>query len=141
MPELVALRLRTPRFDMVLLAVFGGAALLLAAIGTYGLFAYMVSRRTREIGIRLALGAGQRQIVASVVRDGLMLAVGGVVGGTFASILLVRGLSGMLAGVSALDPLALAGSATLLIAIAVLACLVPARRAGRVDPVVTLAAE
>ena len=141
MPELVARRLRTPRFNMVLLVVFGAAALLLAAIGTYGLFAYMISRRTREIGIRLALGAGRHQIVAAVVRDGLMLAVAGVVAGTIASVVLVRGMSGMLAGVSAFDPLALAGSAILLIAIAVIACLVPARRAGRVDPVITLAAE
>lgn len=141
MPELVALRLKTPRFDMILLAVFGAAALLLAAIGTYGLFAYVISRRTRELGIRLALGAAQHQIVAAVIRDGLMLAVAGVLVGTIASIVLVRGMQGMLAGVSAFDPLTLAGSAALLTAIALVACLVPARRAGRVDPVVTLAAE
>jgi ABC-type antimicrobial peptide transport system permease subunit len=141
MPELMALRLKTPRFDMMLIVAFGAAALALAAIGTYGLFAYIISRRTRELGIRLALGAEQRQIVRAVLRDGLVLAIAGVVTGTVASLVLVRSMRGMVFGVSTFDPLTVLGSAVLLVAIAVGACVMPARRAARVDPVVTLAAE
>lgn len=141
MPELMVSRLKTPRFDMMLIVVFGAAALALAAIGTYGLFAYMISRRTRELGIRLALGAAQRQIVGAVLRDGLTLAIAGVVTGTVASLVLVRSMRGMVFGVSTFDPLTLVGSAVLLLAIAVGACMMPARRAAKVDPVVTLAAE
>jgi putative ABC transport system permease protein len=141
MPELVARRLKTPRFDMMLIVAFGAAALVLAAIGIYGLFAYMISRRTRELGIRLALGAAERQILGAVLRDGLMLATAGVVTGTVASLVLVRSMRGMVFGVSTFDPLTLIASAAVLVAIAVGACLVPARRAAKVDPVVALAAE
>jgi putative ABC transport system permease protein len=140
-PEIVAERLKTPRFDMILLVTFGAAALVLAAIGTYGLFAYMISRRTRELGIRLALGAAQRQIVGAVVRDGLLLAAAGAAVGIVASVWLARAMHGMVFGVSTFDPLTVIGSAVLLVAIAVGACLVPARRAAAVDPVITLAAE
>jgi putative ABC transport system permease protein len=140
-PEIVVQRLKTPRFDMILLVTFGAAALVLAAIGTYGLFAYMISRRTRELGIRLALGAAQRQIVGAVVRDGLLLAAAGAAVGIVASVWLARAMHGMVFGVSTFDPLTLIGSAVLLVAIAVGACLVPARRAAAVDPVITLAAE
>jgi putative ABC transport system permease protein len=141
MPEVVARKLKTPRFDMILLVTFGIAALVLAAIGTYGLFAYMVSRRTRELGIRLALGAARAQIVKSVVHDGLVLAVAGVFVGIVASLALARVMHGMVFGVSTSDPLTLAGAAAVLVLIAVAACLVPARRAAAVDPVITLAAE
>lgn len=141
MPELMARRLKTPRFDMILIVAFGAAALALAAIGTYGLFAYMISRRTRELGIRLALGAAQRQIVGAVLRDGLILAIASVVTGTVASLVLARSMRGMVFGVSTFDPLTLLGSAVLLVAIAVGACMMPARQAAKVDPVVTLAAE
>jgi putative ABC transport system permease protein len=126
---------------MTLIVAFGAAALVLAAIGIYGLFAYLISRRTRELGIRLALGAAERQILGAVLRDGLMLATAGVVTGTVASLVLVRSMRGMVFGVSTFDPLTLIASAALLVAIAVGACLVPARRAAKVDPVVTLAAE
>jgi putative ABC transport system permease protein len=141
MPELMAVRLKTPRFDMMLLIVFGAAALALAAIGTYGLFAYIISRRTRELGIRLALGAAQHQIVGAVLHDGLVLATAGAVVGTVASLALVRAMRGMVFGVSTFDPLTVLMSAILLVAIAIGACVVPARRAARVDPVVTLTAE
>jgi putative ABC transport system permease protein len=141
MPELMALRLKTPRFDMTLLIAFGAAALALAAIGTYGLFAYIVSRRTRELGIRLALGAAQRHIVGAVLHDGLVLAIAGVAVGTVASLALVRALRGMVFGVSTFDPFTLVASAILLVGIAIGACVVPARRAARVDPVVTLTGE
>ncbi|HEV8217783.1 MAG TPA: FtsX-like permease family protein, partial [Gemmatimonadaceae bacterium] len=141
MPELMTAHLKTPRFDLTLLLTFAVAALVLAAIGTYGLFAYHVARRTREIGIRIALGAAPRMILATVVRDGLMLGLLGVGFGAAASILLSRVVRGLVAGISTVDPIALGTSAVVLIVIALAACLVPARRASSVDPAVTLAAE
>ena len=141
MSELMDQELKTPRFQMLLLLTFGASALLLAAVGTYGLFAYMVARRRRELGIRIALGAGGRQIVGAVLRDGLVLALLGVGAGTIASIALSRVMRGMVAGITTVDPAALAVSALVLVAVAVLACLAPARRAANVDPAVTLAAE
>ncbi|HEX7020968.1 MAG TPA: FtsX-like permease family protein, partial [Gemmatimonadaceae bacterium] len=141
MPELVADRLTAPRFDMLVLLCFACAALALAAIGTYGLFAYVISRRTRELGIRLALGAAPSQIVNGVLRDGLTLAVGGAVIGTVGTLLAAGALRSLVAGVSGVDPLTIAASAVTLLIIAALACFVPARRAGRVDPIVTLSAE
>ena len=141
MPELMVTRLKTPRFDMTLLLTFAVAALALAAIGTYGLFAYHVARRTREIGIRIALGAAPRQILGGVVRDGLVLGLLGIGLGIAASIALSRVMRGLVAGISTVDPVALGASALVLITIAVAACLVPARRASAVDPAVTLAAE
>lgn len=141
MSELMDRELKTPRFQMLLLLTFGASALLLAAVGTYGLFAYMVARRRRELGIRIALGAGGRQIVGAVMRDGLILAAIGVAAGIAASVALSRVMRGMVAGITTLDPIALVGSALVLVAIALLACLGPARRAANVDPAVTLAAE
>jgi len=141
MPQLMSRRLRAPRFQLLLLLTFSATALALAAIGTYGLFAYAVSRRTRELGIRMALGAEQRQILGSVIGDALRLAGFGVLLGAVSSILLVRVMHGMIAGVSPFDPLSIVGSALLLVAVAAIACLGPALRASRVDPIVTLAAE
>lgn len=141
MSDLMSDRLKSPRFQMLLLLTFGASALALAAVGTYGLFAYMIARRRRELGIRIALGAGSRQIVGSVLRDGLVLAGGGVLAGVMASIGLSRLMRGMVAGITTLDPVALAVSGIVLVAIALLACLGPARRAASVDPAVTLAAE
>jgi len=141
MPELMTARLKTPRFDMTLLLTFAIAALLLAAIGTYGLFAYHVARRRREIGIRIALGATPRLILGSVVRDGTLLGLLGIAFGVAASLALSRVVRGLVAGISTVDPLALATSALVLIVIAVAACLSPALRAASVDPAVTLIAE
>ena len=141
MPELMTTRLKTPRFDMTLLLTFAAAALALAAIGTYGLFAYHIARRTREIGIRIALGAAPRMILGAVVRDGLMLGLWGIAFGVAASVTLSRVVRGLVAGISTIDPLALGGSALVLIVISVAACLLPARRAAGVDPAVTLVAE
>ena len=141
MRELMATRLKTPRFDMSLLLTFAAAALALAAIGTYGLFAYHISRRTREIGIRIALGAAPRRILGAVVRDGLMLGVLGLAFGVAASLALSRVVRGLVAGISTIDPLALGGSALVLMVITLVACLLPARRAAAVDPAVTLVAE
>ncbi|HVE36133.1 MAG TPA: FtsX-like permease family protein, partial [Gemmatimonadaceae bacterium] len=102
---------------------------------------YHIARRTREIGIRIALGAAPRTIVGSVVRDGLTLGLFGIVFGVAASVLLSRVVRGLVAGISTIDPIALGASALELLVIALAACLAPARRASSVDPVVTLAAE
>jgi len=141
MPELIRDELTSPRFDMLLLVAFAIAALALSAVGTYGLFAYVVSRRTRELGIRLALGATPTDIVGSVLREGLRVAAAGIVIGAVGAVLASRVLRAMVAGVSTIDPITLALSALVLLAVAGAACLVPARRAGAVDPVVTLSAE
>jgi putative ABC transport system permease protein len=141
MSDLVAAELRAPRFQMLLLAAFSIVALLLAAVGTYGLFAYRVSRRTREIGIRLALGAQARQVVGSVLRDGLFLAGIGMVVGVVAAVAAGRAMRGVVVGVSAFDPLTIVVSCGVLAVVTVAACLIPARRAAAVDPAVTLTAE
>jgi predicted permease len=141
LPERMRQQLTTPRFTMLLVASFGVAALFFAAIGTYGLLSYVVSQRTREIGIRLALGAERRQILGSVVRSGLTLAGVGVGTGLVATLLAARALRTLVVGVSVADPLTLAAAALTLVIIAVVACLAPAWRASRVDPVVTLASE
>ena len=127
-----------PRFGAVLLAVFGALALALAAIGTYGLIAYAVAQRTREIGIRMALGARPAEIVGEVLGRGMKLAGLGVAIGFAGALGLTRLIQGMLAGVSPNDPVSFGISAGLLILGAVLACVLPARRASRVDPVVAL---
>jgi ABC-type antimicrobial peptide transport system permease subunit len=141
MPDLVAIALRAPRFQMLLLAAFSLTALLLAAVGTYGLFAYRVSRRTREIGIRLALGAQARQIVASVLRDGLRIAGAGIAIGVVAGLLAGRAMRGLVVGVSEFDLATMVASCGVLVAVTVAACLIPARSAARVDPAVTLTVE
>lgn len=138
MQEWLSRELVRPRFGAVLLAVFGALALVLAAIGTYGLNAYAVAQRTREIGIRMALGAKPRVIVGEILARGMKLALLGVSLGFIGALALTRLIHGMLAGVSPNDPVSFAVSATLLIGGAALACVLPARRASRVDPVVAL---
>ena len=141
MPELISDELTSPRFDMLLLVAFAIAALALSAVGAYGLLAYLVSRRTRELGIRLALGATPMEIVGSVLLQGLRLATAGVVVGALGAIIASRALRAMVTGVSAIDPLTFALGACVMLIVAAAACLTPARRAGAVDPVVTLSAE
>jgi putative ABC transport system permease protein len=139
--EWLSLELVRPRFSAVLLTTFGVLALVLAAIGTYGLIAYAVVQRTREIGIRMALGARPRAIVGEVLGRGMTLAALGVGLGFIGALVLTRLIRGMLAGVSANDPLSFGVGAALLIGGAALACVLPARRASRVDPVVALRAD
>ena len=130
-----------PRFRAVLVLAFAGTALLLAAVGLYGLISYTVTQRVPEFGVRLALGANPAQVGRQVVVDGLKLAGLGVVLGLIGAAVLTRWVQGLLFGTSATDPVVYAGLAALLLTIAALACYVPARRAMRVDPMIALRAE
>jgi len=129
------------RFNMLLLAVFAGLALLLAAVGIYGVISYSVAQRQREIGIRMALGARPDQVLALIVRQGMRPALLGLVAGTFVAAGLTRFMRSLLFQVSAIDPIVFIGVAFLLAAIAVVACFLPARRAASLDPVATLRSE
>jgi putative ABC transport system permease protein len=139
--EIVATPLAPRRFTLLLLAVFGATALLLAALGIYGLTSYSVSQRTRELGIRLALGAAGGRVLAMVVRQGAVLALLGIGVGTAVAFVLTRLISSQLYGVEATDPLTFAGAAAFLAIVATAASLVPARRATRVDPMIALRGE
>jgi putative ABC transport system permease protein len=138
MDEIVALSTSREQFNMLLMTVFGGSALLLAAIGIYGVMAYSVAQRTQEIGIRLALGAGGSAVRRMVLLQGMRLAVIGVVIGLLSSYGLTRFIASFLFGVKPLDPLAFASIPVLLTGVALLAVWVPAQRASRVDPVIAL---
>jgi predicted permease len=126
------------RFSLLLLGVFGGVALLLAVLGLYGVVSYAVAERTREFGIRFALGASTRAVLGLVVREAARLAGLGLLLGALGALGLTRVLESLVYGVSATDPVAFAGVALLLLAVALLASLVPARRASRVDPMSVL---
>jgi predicted permease len=126
------------RFSLILIAVFGIAALVLATLGIYGLVAYLVAERTREIGIRLALGANTRDVLNLVVGQGTLLATLGIVVGLGAALGATRFLKGMLFGVTETDPMAFAGVGLLTLAAVIVASYVPARRAMRVQPVTAM---
>ncbi len=126
------------RSQSVLLGIFGALGFLLALVGVYGVMSYLVSQQTREIGIRMALGAERAQVLRMVIVHGLKLTVAGVVIGIGAALVLTRYMSSLLLGISASDPLTFAGVAVLLTFVAVGACFVPASRAMRVDPMVSL---
>jgi len=129
------------RFQMTLLALFGGIALSLAALGIYGVIAYSVAQRSREIGIRMALGAPAGRVERMVVGAGLKLAGLGILLGSLGAFALTRSLQTVLYQVSALDPVTFLAVAGLLAGVAALACWAPARRAARVDPMLSLRAE
>ena len=126
------------RFYMMLLGAFAGLALVLAAVGLYGVISYTVAQRTHEIGIRVALGAARKEVLSMIMRQGLGFAAIGLAVGQVMTIMLSRALKGLLVGVSTTDPLTLVVTAAMLLIVAVLACYVPARRATRVDPMVAL---
>jgi len=127
-----------PRVGALLLTIFGGLALLLASIGVYGVMAYAVTQRTRELGIRLALGATVREVRGMVFREGIALTMTGIAVGLFIAALLANLVNSLLFGVSATDPITFLVIPAILLAVAALAIYIPARRASRVDPVVAL---
>lgn len=141
MPELVARSAAERRFALIVFAVFAAAALVLAAIGLYGVLSGSVSERLREIGVRSALGATRGQIVALVVREGMGLTLVGVAIGLAGAMAASRALVTLLFGVSRLDPATYAGVVVLLAGVSAVACWIPAARAARVDPAITLRAE
>jgi ABC-type antimicrobial peptide transport system permease subunit len=136
--ELVAKSLAERRFLLVLITAFAAIAVLLASVGLYGLLSFLAVQRRREIGVRMALGAEAGDIVRLVLDQGLRLVVPGLALGFVAALVATRALSGALYGVSLVDPLALAGVGALLGFVSLVACYLPARRAVRVDPCVTL---
>ena len=141
MDQLVAASESQRHFALVLFEVFALVALLLAATGIYGVLSGSVTERTREIGVRSALGASPTDILALVFRQGMALAAIGIVVGSLGAVLASRALITLLFGVSPLDPMTYAGVIALLLAIAALACIIPARRAASIDPAITLRAE
>lgn len=138
MQEIVARSIAKQRMAMLLLSVFSTLALVLSAVGIYGVISYLAGQRTHEIGIRMALGASTGDVLRIVLGEGMRIALVGVGVGVAAALGLTRLLTQILYGVSANDPLTFAGVATLLTAVALLACYLPARRAMRVDPIVVL---
>ena len=130
-----------PRFRAMLIGIFALLALALAAVGVFGLISYTVAQRTREIGIRVALGAAPRQVLLPVMREGITLALAGIGIGLAGAFLAARALSAFLFGVGASDPVTFTGVALLMLLVATLASYIPSRRALRVDPVVALRAE
>ena len=138
MEDVVGMSVREPRFTTVLLAVFAGLALALAAIGLYGVISYSVTQRQHELGIRMALGARMGDVSRMVVREGMRLALMGAAAGLVLAFVLVRFLQSLVFGVSTWDALTFAAVAALVCLVALLASYLPARRATRVDPMVAL---
>jgi putative ABC transport system permease protein len=139
--ELVGASVASQRFNAALVAAFAALALLLTAVGVYGVLAYSVRQQTREVAIRMALGARSRLVVRSIVRQGIALVVLGLLVGLAGALFLTRLIAGLLYGVEPADPLTLGAVALLLLAIGALAAYLPARRAARVDPMTALRAE
>jgi putative ABC transport system permease protein len=141
MEEVIARSTGARRFAMTLLSVFAGLAMALASVGVYGVILYSVAQRTHEFGVRIAMGARERDVLKLVFKQGMKLVLIGVAIGLCASFALTRLVESLLFGVSAKDPLTFAIGALLLTMVAMLACWVPARRATKVDPLVALRCE
>jgi putative ABC transport system permease protein len=138
MEDLMAVSLAQQRFNMLLLALFAALALILAAVGIYGLMAYSVSQRTHEIGVRVAIGAQRGDVLRLVLKDGARLTILGIAIGIIAALALTRLMASLLFEVRPTDPTTFAAVAILLAIAAFAACSSPARRAPRVDPMVAL---
>jgi putative ABC transport system permease protein len=135
---LIAQKFVTRRLASLLVSICSAVAVLLSAVGLYGVLAYSVGQRTRDIGVRIALGAQSRNILGLVVRQGLNLVIVGLVIGMIAALVLVRFIESILYGVTSYDPIVLGSAALILGLAAVLACLLPALRAVRVNPISAL---
>jgi ABC-type antimicrobial peptide transport system permease subunit len=131
----------TARFAFVLVGLFAALALLLAAIGIYGVIAYSVNQRVHEFGVRMALGARPRDLAVSVLANGMKLAISGTLLGVMSGLLFSRLLGGLLYGVGAADPVAIGATALIATSVAALACCLPAMRATRADPMTALRAD
>ena len=138
MTEVISGSISGQRFNLLLLGIFAGLALALAAVGIYGVMSYSVSQRTHEIGVRMALGAGSRTVLVMIVRQGMGVAAAGLAIGLGAAFVLTRVMRSLLFGVSATDPLTFVVISLVLAVVALGACYVPARRATKVDPMVAL---
>jgi ABC-type antimicrobial peptide transport system permease subunit len=138
MDAIISRSLAARRFSMILLGLFATVALVLSCVGIYGVISCLVEQRTREIGIRIALGAQPTDVLRSIMRQGMRMALIGVAIGSIAALGLTRLMSKLLYGVSTADPLVFLGVAALLVVMALAACFIPARRAMRVDPIVAL---
>ena len=138
MQEIVAGSIATQRLAMMLLSVFSALALVLSAIGIYGVISYLTEQRTHEIGVRMALGATSADVLRLVLGEGMRITLVGVAIGLLAALGLTRLIAKMIYGVGATDPITFAGVTILLTVVALCACYIPARRAMSVDPIVAL---
>ena len=138
MEEILAESIARQRFSMLLLAIFAAVALVLAGVGIYGVMSYSVAQRTREIGIRMALGAQTAAVLKLAVGYGMKLVIAGIAIGLVAALFLTRVMSTLLFGVTATDPTTFTLISLLLVLVAVIASYIPARRATRVDPIIAL---
>jgi ABC-type lipoprotein release transport system permease subunit len=139
--EHIGISLFLQRMAATLLSIFGVLALSLAAVGLYGLMAYTVSQRTRELGIRISIGAKRGDVLKLILKQGLLLSVIGMIGGLITALIVTRFSAHLLYGVSAADPVTFSITTLLLLLVALVACYFPARRATRVDPMVALRIE
>ena len=135
---LVSASIAQPRFNVLLLSAFAAVAMILAVVGVYGVMSYSVALRTREIGVRIALGGQARDIAGLIVRQGMRVALTGLAIGLVSALALGRVMTGLLFGVTAADPLTFTAAGVVLAAVALAACYLPARRAMRIDPVTAL---
>jgi putative ABC transport system permease protein len=138
MTSVISASMAAQQFNMLLMIIFAGAAVILSAVGIFGVISYSVTRRSHEIGIRMALGARRWQVFRLVIGQGMILACSGAAIGLAAALALTRLLSGLLFGVTASDPLVFGTTAAVLLLVGFLSCYIPARRATRVDPMITL---